>query len=92
MCFSCKLSDWSEKPLALMSIADKTLREWALKLHNIWPSLCRQVDIRVLLNENRYSLIYLPHSFIVPGGRFIEYYNWDTYFILKGLLASGECG
>ncbi|KAF2431558.1 neutral trehalase [Tothia fuscella] len=27
--------------------------------------------------------------FVVPGGRFNELYNWDTYFISIGLLASG---
>jgi alpha,alpha-trehalase len=26
---------------------------------------------------------------IVPGGRFIEFYYWDTYWIVKGLLMSG---
>ncbi|KAI6184315.1 Trehalase [Aphelenchoides bicaudatus] len=85
---SCKLSDWSDKPLALLSINDKTLREWALKLHNTWKPLCREV----LLNEDRYSLIYLPNQFVVPGGRFLEYYYWDSLFVLKGLLASGLYG
>jgi alpha,alpha-trehalase len=27
--------------------------------------------------------------FVVPGGRFNELYNWDTYFISIGLLSSG---
>jgi alpha,alpha-trehalase len=26
---------------------------------------------------------------IVPGGRFIEFYYWDTFWIVKGLLVSG---
>jgi alpha,alpha-trehalase len=28
--------------------------------------------------------------FVVPGGRFNELYNWDTYFICIGLLANGH--
>jgi alpha,alpha-trehalase len=33
--------------------------------------------------------LYVPKQFIVPGGRFKEYYYWDAYWIIKGLLASG---
>lgn len=36
------------------------------------------------------SLIPLPHSYIVPGGRFREIYYWDSYFTMLGLLADGE--
>lgn len=38
----------------------------------------------------RHSLIYVPYEFIVPGGRFREFYYWDTYWVIKGLLASGK--
>jgi len=38
------------------------------------------------------GLLYLPHPYIVPGGRFNEMYGWDSYFINLGLLASGETG
>ncbi|KAJ3046211.1 hypothetical protein HDV00_000023 [Rhizophlyctis rosea] len=31
------------------------------------------------------SLIYAKHPFVVPGGRFREFYYWDTYFVFKGL-------
>jgi alpha,alpha-trehalase len=31
------------------------------------------------------GLLYLPHPYIVPGGRFNEMYGWDSYFILLGL-------
>jgi alpha,alpha-trehalase len=33
------------------------------------------------------GLLYLPNSYIVPGGRFNEMYGWDSYFILLGLEA-----
>ncbi|MGC8549954.1 MAG: trehalase family glycosidase [Acidobacteriaceae bacterium] len=33
------------------------------------------------------GLLYLPHPYVVPGGRFNEMYGWDSYFIIRGLLA-----
>jgi alpha,alpha-trehalase len=36
------------------------------------------------------GLLYLPHAYVVPGGRFNEMYGWDSYFIVRGLLADGE--
>ena len=32
------------------------------------------------------GLLFLPNSYVVPGGRFNEMYGWDSYFILLGLL------
>ncbi len=32
------------------------------------------------------GLLYLEHSYVVPGGRFNEMYGWDSYFIVRGLL------
>jgi alpha,alpha-trehalase len=36
------------------------------------------------------GLLYLPHPYVVPGGRFNEMYGWDSYFIQVGLLRDGE--
>ncbi|WP_240922062.1 alpha,alpha-trehalase [Oleiagrimonas sp. C23AA] len=33
------------------------------------------------------GLLYLPHPYVVPGGKFNEMYGWDSYFIMLGLLA-----
>jgi len=33
------------------------------------------------------GLLYLPNSYVVPGGRFNEMYGWDSYFIVLGLVA-----
>jgi alpha,alpha-trehalase len=33
------------------------------------------------------GLLYLPNSYVVPGGRFNEMYGWDSYFIILGLEA-----
>ena len=39
---------------------------------------------------NRGSLLALPNSYVVPGGRFTEQFYWDSYFIMLGLAASGR--
>ncbi len=39
---------------------------------------------RVPIKENS-SLINLPYTYIVPGGRFREIYYWDSYFTMLGL-------
>lgn len=31
------------------------------------------------------GLLYLPHPYVVPGGRFNEMYGWDSYFMILGL-------
>src|SRR2546430_1976339 len=36
------------------------------------------------------GLLYLENSYVVPGGRFNEMYGWDSYFIIRGLLADGR--
>jgi alpha,alpha-trehalase len=38
----------------------------------------------------QHGLLYLPGPYVVPGGRFNEFYGWDSYFIQRGLLRSGR--
>lgn len=84
---SCTPDDWQEKPPKLATILDPQLREWAYKLNGIWKTLCRKIDPAIEQHNSRYSLLYVPHHFIVPGGRFREFYYWDAYWIIKGLIA-----
>ncbi|MCG8543705.1 MAG: alpha,alpha-trehalase [Alphaproteobacteria bacterium] len=37
---------------------------------------------------NNIGLLYLPNPYVVPGENFNEMYGWDSFFIVKGLLAS----
>lgn len=37
-----------------------------------------------------HGLLYLPGTYVVPGGRFNEMFGWDSYFILLGLLQDQE--
>lgn len=88
--FSCEADDWNEAPTGLAQIEDASLRQWALEVHDLLRQLCRRAHSDVQLNPDRHSLIYVPHAFIVPGGRFREYYYWDAYWIIKGLLSIGK--
>lgn len=55
-----------------------------------------QIELRKLppnrAQIQEHGLLYLPHSYVVPGGRFNEMYGWDSYFIQLGLLRDGEIG
>lgn len=53
---------------------------------NHWNYLTREADEK----ESWSSLIPLPYSYVVPGGRFREIYYWDSYFTMYGLAASGR--
>lgn len=53
-------------------------------LDSLWNILTRKPD------EAKGSLLPLPYSYIVPGGRFGEVYYWDSYFTMLGLHASGK--
>jgi alpha,alpha-trehalase len=60
------------------------------------PGALQQIDLRVLPSSRdqirEHGLLYLPHPYVVPGGRFNEMYGWDSYFITRGLLRDGEVG
>jgi alpha,alpha-trehalase len=52
----------------------------------LWPVLTRTHDSA----DASSSLIPLPNSYVVPGGRFREVYYWDSYFTMQGLVQSGH--
>lgn len=54
-------------------------------IESLWPFLTRSKD-----SIENTSLIPLPNSYVVPGGRFREIYYWDSYFTMLGLKASGK--
>ena len=56
------------------------------RIEQLWGTLSRAADP---INPDS-SLIELPHSYIVPGGRFREIYYWDSYFTMLGLAESGH--
>lgn len=80
--------DWQPDPKFLRNISDPNLRFWAADLHSFWKQLGRKIKEDVKTHPELYSMIYTSHPVIVPGGRFREFFYWDTYWIMKGLLLS----
>ncbi|VDM19656.1 unnamed protein product [Wuchereria bancrofti] len=82
----CAIPEWQKLPPKIARIKDETLKQFAIFLNKRWKDLCR--EIKSIQHPERHSLIIVPESFIVPGGRFREFYYWDAYWIVKGLIAS----
>ena len=63
-------------------------KEALLKEHleQLWPTLVRKSDVA----EANSSLLPLPKTYVVPGGRFREIYYWDSYFTMLGLAVSNH--
>lgn len=57
----------------------------ATHIKKLWSVLKRPADEKL-----SGTLIPLPYSYIVPGGRFREIYYWDSYFTMLGLQVDGE--
>jgi alpha,alpha-trehalase len=60
----------------------------ARHIDGLWSVLTRHPQH----HPARSSLLPLPHQYVVPGGRFIEQYYWDSYFTMLGLAESGQAG
>ncbi|CAB0019523.1 unnamed protein product [Nesidiocoris tenuis] len=78
---------WQPHPKIIDRIRAPEYKYFAKELNHLWLKLGRKMSKNVMAESGgQTSLIYVPHGFIVPGGRFRELYYWDTYFILLGLL------
>jgi alpha,alpha-trehalase len=64
------------------------LPEKSLEAHiaSLWPVLTRQPAVPPPYS----SLLYVPKPYVVPGGRFREFYYWDSYFTMLGLIPDGH--
>ena len=78
-----------QKPERLNKIRDKELRKWGFALNKLWKNLGRNITSKAREQSLRSSLIVVRNPFIIPGGRFREYYYWDSYWILHGVLTFG---
>ncbi len=53
-------------------------------IEKLWDHLTKTAT------ENQGTLLQLPKSYIVPGGRFNEFFYWDSYFVMLGLKESNR--
>ena len=82
-------SDWTPNPAIVSQISDSQLQQWIIQLNAKWKLLTKTYDKNLICPECVSSSIQLPHPFVIPGGRFREFYYWDTFWIVEGLLACG---
>jgi alpha,alpha-trehalase len=75
--------DLPAQPAAIAVQQEKDIRK---HIEDLWPLLSRQPGTVV----EGSSLLALPDTYIVPGGRFREVYYWDSYFTMLGLRLSGR--
>ena len=55
-------------------------------IKDLWPVLTRHYEEVPAYS----SLLPLPKPYVVPGGRFVEMYYWDSYFTMLGLAKDGR--
>ncbi|KAH0472136.1 MAG: hypothetical protein KVP17_004196 [Porospora cf. gigantea B] len=57
------------------------------EVHRLWSLLSREMKPDFV--PSRSSFLPVPNPFQIPGDRFVEFYYWDTYWVIRGLLRSG---
>ncbi|XP_073047892.1 probable trehalase [Primulina eburnea] len=72
----------------LPKVKSPEMRAWALEVHSLWNNLSRKVSKGVFHKPDYHTLLPLKRPVIIPGSRFREVYYWDSYWVIRGLLAS----
>ncbi|XP_042507494.1 probable trehalase [Macadamia integrifolia] len=81
--------DFVAEPVGFLpKVENLEVRKWALEVHSLWKNLSRKVADEVREQPQLHTLLPLPEPFIIPGSRFREVYYWDSYWVIRGLLAS----
>lgn len=73
----------------LNTVKDTKYRGWVDILHHAWTNLAFKFNTDILCEGCVSSTLPVERPFVVPGGRFREFYYWDSYFVIEGLLQSG---
>jgi alpha,alpha-trehalase len=76
--------DWKANVTVLKQIKDERVNQLASSIHHRWRELVRFYNASKLNVGSVSSHLPLPKPFVVPGGRFNEFYYWDSYWILQG--------
>ncbi|KAM7278582.1 hypothetical protein ACFE04_005716 [Oxalis oulophora] len=72
----------------LPKVKNHDVRNFGLEVHSLWKNLSRKVSDSVHDKSELHTLLPLPYSMMIPGSRFREVYYWDSYWVIRGLLAS----
>ena len=80
--------DWKTDPQFLKGIRDSEMRGFGRLIHEKWKSLTRTFNRDRVCPSCATTSLVLHHPFVIPGGRFREFYYWDSFWILEGLYVS----
>ncbi|TYG43488.1 hypothetical protein ES288_D11G020800v1 [Gossypium darwinii] len=81
--------DFETEPYGFLpKVENPEVRAWALEVHGLWKKLSREVSSSVHDHPELHTLLPLPVPGMIPGSRFREVYYWDSYWVIRGLLAS----
>jgi len=80
-------TDWQKNPDLFNYIKDPLVKEFAGIVNSKWLDLVRQFNNSFC--DGCFSHIAVPNPFVISGSRFREFYYWDTYWSIDGLLLSG---
>ncbi|KRH93655.1 Neutral trehalase [Pseudoloma neurophilia] len=78
--------EFNQECTLLPELKNNVLIDITDALHKRWTVLSK-VDLKSEVKTT--SKLHLNHPFIVPGGRFQEFFYWDTWFFLEGLVETG---
>ncbi|RCH82276.1 hypothetical protein CU097_001896 [Rhizopus azygosporus] len=74
----------------IQDIPNLKYRGWINHLNHAWTNLTFEFDYSKLCPGCSTSTLPVKRPFVVPGGRFREFYYWDSFFVIKGLLLSDQ--
>lgn len=80
-------TDMKTSPMFLNNIASPWYKTWASELNQNWAILGRKQVKDVEKNPDRYSIISMPNPAIFQSPTHREFYYFDNYFTIQGLLA-----
>ncbi|XP_026818194.1 trehalase-like isoform X2 [Rhopalosiphum maidis] len=70
-------------------IYDICPREFLSGINQLWNKLAKKISLDVKINQDLYSMIYVPNGFFVNMESQNEFNYWDAYWIIKGALICG---
>ncbi|KAK4337348.1 hypothetical protein RND71_043618 [Anisodus tanguticus] len=83
-----KPDDWVDDPNVILKQRNEQLLELVTECNKRWLDLVRQYNESKLTEESVSTFIPVKNPFVIPGSRFTEFYYWDSYWVVEGLLAS----
>ena len=84
----CPPPDWKESLSITNCLTSASLKLMVNEIDKLWLTLGKRIKEEVKESDAHRTLELLPHSFVIPGGRFREIYYWDTYWIVRALVLS----